>query len=548
MKKCFIYYLFFLLIPLAIKAQEQAHYNELVVEGINEMMAKNHLNSLEILSKVQVVAKENDWPRLEFLAVNNIGANYYQMLNYGLALENYLEAYKIALKSLDTKYEMTVLNNIAILYSKEKAYDRAEEYFDKAFQLAYHNQDSITTGYYAVNLAIVANKKQEWKKVSDYINIAYDYVQSDSDVYLLLEIVQAEFLKNQNQLTASKEIILRILPNLATPNLSEHRFSSLRLLASIYEIEKDFELALKYLKMALDDPQVTPENKIDIYQDLSTIYLEMKQYELALTSKDSLMTAKENFNEIKNVQLYENSRIQFELENYQKELLISQQKLKQERKIFYVILGMIILLAFLSIWAFRNYFVRIKQKGIIAENNRKIAELELEQEKAEKTILKQRLREQNVFAELEQEKLKNEIEAKNRQLASKALSILARNELIESIISSISKETIISEIDGLSRRILELKNHLKRESDWDDFFLHFEETNHGFLSALKLKHPELNVNDVRFLSYVYMNLSTKEISSLLNITIEACRKRKERIVKKMNLGESESLYTYISAI
>jgi len=56
------------------------------------------------------------------------------------------------------------------------------------------------------------------------------------------------------------------------------------------------------------------------------------------------------------------------------------------------------------------------------------------------------------------------------------------------------------------------------------------------------------VNDIRFLSYLYMNLSIKEISSLLNITPDACRKRKERIAKKMGLQETAELFPYLSHI
>jgi len=94
----------------------------------------------------------------------------------------------------------------------------------------------------------------------------------------------------------------------------------------------------------------------------------------------------------------------------------------------------------------------------------------------------------------------------------------------------------------------QLKSHLKNDSEWESFLTHFEEVNHGFLKALKQKHPDLSSNDIRFLSYEYINLSTKEISLLLNITPEACRKRKERIADKMGLPDNSDLYNYISGI
>ena len=93
-----------------------------------------------------------------------------------------------------------------------------------------------------------------------------------------------------------------------------------------------------------------------------------------------------------------------------------------------------------------------------------------------------------------------------------------------------------------------MKGLIKSDNEWEDFIKHFEEVNQGFLSDVKEKHPELNANDLRFISYVYMNLTTKEIAAILSITAGACRKRKERISKKMNLTDSSKLYDYLSTI
>src|SRR5690606_33387591 len=197
--------------------------------------------------------------------------------------------------------------------------------------------------------------------------------------------------------------------------------------------------------------------------------------------------------------------------------------------LFYTFLGGILLVVGISFWALKNYSERLKQKKIIAENSQNIAEMEMEKEKKYKTLIEQQFKEKEALTLLEQEKFKNEIEYKNRQLTAKALSLSTRNELIESIIDSLSMHSDISKNSNLKKNISELKNQLKKDADWDDFFSHFEEVNHGFLKSLKEQHPELTSNDIRYISYVYMNLSTKEISSLLNITVEACRKRKERI-------------------
>ena len=151
----------FLLVLSFSNAQTVEECDKILIEAVQEMNQKNHARSLELLTEVKSMAESNNWSKQLFLAVNNIGANYYLMLDYGEALDNYLEAYKIALKDLDPKHEMIVLNNIAILYSKDSKNDKAEEYFLKAYEIAKENNDSVKIGLYATNLATVANATEE---------------------------------------------------------------------------------------------------------------------------------------------------------------------------------------------------------------------------------------------------------------------------------------------------------------------------------------------------------------------------------------------------
>lgn len=538
----------FLLVCVLTEAQTIEDCDKIIVEGVEEMNKKNHAKSLELLTEAKSIAENNNWYKQLFLAINNIGANYYLMLDYGEALDNYLESYKIALKELDPKYEMIVLNNIAILYSKENKHDKAEEYFLKAYNIAKENKDSVKIGLYATNLATVANEKQEIEKAESYIKTAIPLLQNTPPVLAQAQITNAQTLVLKNDFTKAKEITLQLLPTLNTSELSEHRISVYMILSRIYESENNIQLAIDYVNRAGKDDNASLENKIDVFTRLTELYRKLNDNAAAFSYKDSVLIAKDSLNQIKNGKLFENSRIKFELQNYQKELSESQNKLESERKFFYMILCGILFLILITLWAIWNYFTKLKQRKIIAESNQKIAELELEKQKNDKILLEQQFKEKEALTLLEQEKFKNEIESKNRQLAAKAILLSSRNEMIEDVIESLSVHREISQNPNLKKPISELKNQLKRNSDWDDFFSHFEEVNHGFLKSLKENHPELTSNDVRYLSYVYMNLSTKEISSLLNITVEACRKRKERIIKKMNLPEEINLYDYLSGI
>lgn len=527
-------------------AQTQEECQKMVLEGVEEMNKKNHAKSIELLTQAQSIANANGWYKQEFLAVNNIGANYYILLDYGEALNNYLEAYKIALKELEPKYEMVVLNNIAILYSKEKKYDKAGEYFLKAFELATENKDSLKIGMYAINLAAVSNEINDLESADQYLEISVSLMKKFPSIEKLVKAAQVNNLVLKKNYSEAKSIAESVLLDLKSPEFTSQRISTYMLLSKIFEKEGNLEKAIEVVKLAQNDAHASLENKLDAYRRLSDLYRSKNEINFAFGYRDSVELIKDSLNQIKNGQLFENSQIKFELQKSQNELSKSQENLQRERKTYYRIIGATILFVILLLWALRNYLVKMKQRKIIAERTQKITELELEKEKHNKILLEQKLKESQTLSLLEQEKLKNEIEAKNRELTSKALSIATRNELMEEVITLLSKESKLYHDANLSKRIFELKNHLKKNSEWDDFLFHFEKTNYGFLTNLKERHPDLNANDIRFLSYVYMNLSTKEISSLLNITVEACRKRKERIVKKMNLPEETDIYSYLS--
>src|SRR5690625_3344101 len=92
------YIFLFLLITSSLTAQTKEETYQMIVEGIGEMNLKNHTKSLEILTEAKTIAEANKWHRENFLALNNIGLNYYLMLDYGEALNNLFNAYLIALK------------------------------------------------------------------------------------------------------------------------------------------------------------------------------------------------------------------------------------------------------------------------------------------------------------------------------------------------------------------------------------------------------------------------------------------------------------------
>lgn len=526
--------------PVLLNAQSREKSQQLIDEGISKMFALQHAQSLEMLIKAKSMAEVNGWNQQAFQATNNIGANYYMMLDYGEALRYYLEAYEIASDASDNTQVMTVLNNIAILYFQEKNNEKAYEYFLKAYQLAKENNLPEKRGIYATNLGLVLNKLRRLEEAEVYIKEAEQLVEHDEQFRIMVQMALAENLTFQGNYHEAEEIADAILPALSAPGQAENKVFVLLVLAQIHEGKNQVSQALRYGKEA-GRASNTIQNKADTYDYLSRLLAKSRDYELSLLYKDSVIQAKDSLNLVKNTKLYETGKIKFEIQNYQYELEQSQRRLKDERKFFYTVMGAGALVLILVILIFRNNSIKHKQQE-------KIAELELHKTRTESLMREKQLREKEALALLEQERLKNELELKNRKLTAKEVHQSSRNELIEDVIKLLSQQPEVSRNENLSKYTRELKNHLKQDTQWESFFTHFEAINQGFIDRLKSKHPNLIASEVRFIIYVYMNLSNKEISALLNITDASCRKRKERISKKLDIPSGTNLYAYLSTI
>ncbi|MCO6149562.1 tetratricopeptide repeat protein [Flavobacterium sp. NRK1] len=527
--------------PLYINAQTKTYCDSLIKKGQEARHNKNHVKSLELLSTARSIAEKNRWNKQLFYATLYTGSNYLAMMDYGEALNYYLEAYNLSIKDLGPEYEMIALNNIATLYTGDKNYKKAQEYYFKAYKTA-KDENYKSLGIYLVNLANIENILNNPLKAKAYIAEAMPNLKKHwprSVVAADMIIAESDLLEGKNKL--AREEVQKLMLNKEDVSYNDIGIPLQELVVRSYIQEKDYTNAALTAEKILKEKKPDFETKKRLFEHLIEIYIKTKSLEKALRYKDSIIETDKKLNEIRSGRLFENSRVKFEMQDYKNQLAIKEEKVAAERKIIYSLLAI-----FIAVLTGTVFILR--QKKLIAERNQRIIALELEKEKNDNLLLEKQFRENETNALLEQERLKNEIEARNRKLSAKALYLSDRNQLIEEILTSLSKKPKLSKDLSLANQIRSLKNHLKTDEEWDSFITHFEEVNHGFLTRLKTLHPTLTANDVRFIAYIYMNLSIKEIASILNITVEACRKRKDRLAIKMELPENLSLYDYISTL
>ena len=163
-------------------------------------------------------------------------------------------------------------------------------------------------------------------------------------------------------------------------------------------------------------------------------------------------------------------------------------------------------------------------------------------EKANRELKLKELESKQILTEFKNEKLKIEVGGKSRELAISTMSLIKKNEFLNSIKNELLK---LGDNNNVKQIIMIINNNLNNTDDWKLFEEAFNNADKDFLKKVKDKHPELTPNDLRLCAYLRLNLSSKEIAPLLNISSRSVEVKRYRLRKKMNLPHESSLANYI---
>jgi len=150
---------------------------------------------------------------------------------------------------------------------------------------------------------------------------------------------------------------------------------------------------------------------------------------------------------------------------------------------------------------------------------------------------------------LQNDKLEAELSHKSKELASSTMSIIRKNEILVLIKEELTfqKEQLgvhypNKYYDKICRIIDE---NMSSDDDWQVFQTNFDRIHENFFRNLKTRYPELTPHDLRLCAYLRLNLSSKDIANLLNISLKGVEVGRYRIRKKLNLESSVSLTDFM---
>ncbi len=419
-----------------------------------------------------------------------MGSIYHDLNKYGKALEFYKKALQAAKKIPDNRGIGIAYSNIGMSYLELENYTQAVENLHKSIPFMQKEKAYVQIGNTFGDLAIIYSKigriNQTNKNLKKACQIYKKYGTSEDKAIGFN--VKSECLFNLKRYNESNQFLDSCI------QIAHKIGFGLMLQKSYKSYAENFKRLGKY-------------NKAYVY---------LKKHNLV---KDSLLSLR-----------YQKELAEFDvkyktLEKQQKiERLQHKQKLdKANFKILLV--SAVSLLSFILIGAYIMIQKRRKEK--------EIAELELEK------------------MQLEAQNLSTQLSYKNRQLTTHAINMLQKNKLLAAFGVTLSQ--IISLVEGEAKNKLlylkrEVKHLLHSERDWETFKIYFEQVNKDFLKKIKQVNPNLTTNEIRLLTLIKLNMSNKEIASILNITHQSVKNALYRLKNKLGLSMDQDLRKFISSL
>lgn len=211
-----------------------------------------------------------------------------------------------------------------------------------------------------------------------------------------------------------------------------------------------------------------------------------------------------------------------------------------------------------TIWAYIVYFL-LGCVALYYLYKWQIKKFHLQQEKYEKEQEQLQYLHQleinkaeNELVALRNEKLQAEVDFKNSELATNAMHLVQKGELLtklktelNQLMKAVDNEKAVTEI---RKMVKVLGEDDKMDKDWEHFSHHFDKVHSDFVVVLKEKYPSITPNELKLSAYLRMNLSTKEIAQLMNISVRGVEISRYRLRKKLGISSEVNLFDFLMSV
>ncbi|MBW8334093.1 MAG: hypothetical protein K0M40_18905 [Prolixibacteraceae bacterium] len=167
----------------------------------------------------------------------------------------------------------------------------------------------------------------------------------------------------------------------------------------------------------------------------------------------------------------------------------------------------------------------------------------------EQEYIRQALHDEKKIISLKNEKLKIEMIHRDKELANQTMDLIRKNKFLVKITEDLGKLKNTSTDESIKEKVTVLITKIDKDIDnkkqWEIFETAFDDVHEDFLNRLKTQYPNLTPNEIRLCAYLRMNISTKEIAPLMNISVRGVEICRYRVRKKLNIDRDQNLTSMI---
>ena len=156
---------------------------------------------------------------------------------------------------------------------------------------------------------------------------------------------------------------------------------------------------------------------------------------------------------------------------------------------------------------------------------------------------------EQALRQIEEDKMKSELRHLSSLLAASTMNLVVKNEFMESVKVELEevkqKGKSMETKQALEKIVREIDTTLRLQEDWKQFEYHFDQIHGDFLNRLREQYNDLTPNEQKLCALLRLNLSTKEIASLMSITLRGVEIARYRLRKKLDLEQGQNLSKFI---
>ncbi len=494
---------------------------------------------------IKILQKINK-PREVSGAFYNIGVMELNLGNLREALNNYLKALEIS-ETHKFSNQAAIISAICHVYRELDDFETAISYARKAVTISDSFGDKLQKAFSMTDLA------DNFKEV-DKIDSALFYYQEallivaevgplDDQAYVLERISTLHIdQKEYNKALLTLERGFKVIQGEKLPE--EELLLSIakaRCLYALDQTQKAVKVVARVTNMAEKTDKI--RFKQDGYKIAHEVYSALGNYPLAYDNLFKYAAYTDSVRQKEKVLEIARKEYDYQLKHETEQLALEQEKqeviheqeLKQERMIQYGAFGATGFVVIILLILFRSFQEKKKNNRALKYRNEiiEIKNEELLDKNAEISDLREK---EKALAE-------ETLAMKERELTTVTMLSHEKNSILQSLeehIGSLSKkvdERVIPDLQEIKKII---KANLSEES-WSEFTLQFEKVHPRFFSILKTKFPSLTHYDLRLCAFLRVGMGNKEIARVSAISADSVKKSIYRLKKKMDLDAEQDL-------